>query len=1160
METYYLKLRGFLRSFAIRAGMPEKQWRQRILDDVCPGAAGFDFRLIVSNGSERLIEIVGCRLILVCSEDRTRKDTLFVTKVHPRWGGGAAGVHSPASLALLAGPNAKQRSPVSTLFEAALPEQLRASSAVAWIGELTDLGDEGLKVQLLHRKAELESLCDGADLEVAAWRALAQLLGGRATLGEALDAALATEQPLRTFVDWMGRWLPSQSLSPSASFARQLTGPIGPTCRESEDRVERESSADALPNPAAGAAWLTPARDANRHIDPGESALDLRGQPARATGAELGAGQQSVDPYASTNPFSSMSRTATRWVGMGQALVPVRAAGRMLQSRWSSFFRHPPGRFEGAFWPEGIHADFVRVHPVGIQRHVAAMIERLRCGGGSLAAVAPRRCGKSTLAAYLAALDGSHQLVVAATIDASALAGVSGERGEEFWRVVANQVAERFGFPLAEFPDAVGAAMSAIAQARQFAAADAMRSVVIIVDDAECLFHEPSSQQSLREAFRRALDHDWSVSEVNEVAVGFVLLGSTSLLSALGSQLVERLRPFDGGRLAALDVASLLNAIGGRTFSISPEAISQLAEAAENLSVLRDLFEASMRGAQQRHATSVSSEDVHRAETALVAELAAGRASGLAYRLTASLVDCCQVSSELVMARLAVAATWAKARRQGASDERLLLQSCAQDLAEWSRVSFHDELQRMVFEPETLIEHVRALRRAGVLDGLDISSRLREAHLLQVSTEPPLEEETFRAGLGAAAELQVVPPAVLEPIAFGANAKVFRFTANGERLAYREVRRASNLETRRFSDRLRALRVLQKASRSRAPGSEYVFDLRAVGLRFDQPNLAVQIYHWVEGEDLSSRVGALAPVAVIEIGRRLARALQWLHDLDVLIFELRPEHVILEARSVRPVIIDLGLARLGSVGADSAGQGWSQAADVWALGRLLLKLLSSDLQLAELNELLAAMCDADPAARPRARDVARRFDELRAKGVAEQTSRESYQREVLDVAQRDFRFGYYRDLVEKFRPSFEASRMGLYPSPIQRATRAADFVNQLIEAWSSERFGRDGQLSLGGAKHKNHATGSRLAVPEVAFLHLLRTYRSHGGRGTLAEQVEHRYGKSSLAELRNLSVTGARLVARELGLATLPLIVAAFFDSGVRHGSGDAQAGVRSRP
>jgi protein kinase-like protein len=321
-----------------------------------------------------------------------------------------------------------------------------------------------------------------------------------------------------------------------------------------------------------------------------------------------------------------------------------------------------------------------------------------------------------------------------------------------------------------------------------------------------------------------------------------------------------------------------------------------------------------------------------------------------------------------------------------------------------------------------------------------------------------------------------------------------------------------------------------------------------LGLRDDNDQIAVQVYRWIDGSDLSTGIGNLPALAVAELGHRLAQALAWLHSIGVIHRDV-PKNAVLSDASMRPILIDFGLARLESGNLKSSMASdfsapevrmtrpkWSKAADVWSLGMTLEKLLRAPDRGSELAKLLARAHADDIAARPSAEALIEEFNEVSAHLVVRQGKDEFFDARVSEPAKEDITVRYYKGLLEKFRPRFEAAHLGLLPSNAARAAEAADFLNQVVEAWFFQH--RYGEGSLGSLKRANDLTASRLVCKEVDMLHQLRTGKSHG-----RPQMEQTIAKLKIphGDYPKCVREGARRLGEEMGLASLVKVVNAFF-------------------
>ena len=168
----------------------------------------------------------------------------------------------------------------------------------------------------------------------------------------------------------------------------------------------------------------------------------------------------------------------------------------------------------------------------------------------------------------------------------------------------------------------------------------------------------------------------------------------------------------------------------------------------------------------------------------------------------------------------------------------------------------------------------------------------------------------------------------------------------------------------------------------------------------------------VEGPSLAERIRRgppLRPAAVRRLGRRLADALAYVHDCDVVHRDVKPANVLLE-HGLRPRLADFGIARALDSTATTAngeiigtaaylapeqvrGQHVGPATDVYALGLVLLEVLTGRREYtggqveaavarlhrsptvppdvpADLSDLLRGMTHDDPEQRPAAAAVA----------------------------------------------------------------------------------------------------------------------------------------------------------------------------------------------
>ncbi len=192
---------------------------------------------------------------------------------------------------------------------------------------------------------------------------------------------------------------------------------------------------------------------------------------------------------------------------------------------------------------------------------------------------------------------------------------------------------------------------------------------------------------------------------------------------------------------------------------------------------------------------------------------------------------------------------------------------------------------------------------------------------------------------------------------------------------------------------LAAARIeLEAASRVRHAGIARVLALGA-----DSAGGAYLVQEYVEGEPLRVEMGRepVDPVRVLEVSRDLALALESLHAEGIVHRDVKPENIIIRERDGRPVLLDLGIARLprrpgsgaaeflaGTLAYMAPEQARCEAvdgrADVWALGVVLYEWLAGELPLDlprdDFGAALAAVRDPQP--RPLARSNSEVPEEL----------------------------------------------------------------------------------------------------------------------------------------------------------------------------------------
>jgi hypothetical protein len=148
---------------------------------------------------------------------------------------------------------------------------------------------------------------------------------------------------------------------------------------------------------------------------------------------------------------------------------------------------------------------------------------------------------------------------------------------------------------------------------------------------------------------------------------------------------------------------------------------------------------------------------------------------------------------------------------------------------------------------------------------------------------------------------------------------------------------------------------------------------------------------------------------------------------------------------------------------------------------------------------------------------------------------------VQSIAGADRELQWFDDVLSKFRPRFEALRLGLYREEFERSAEFADFLNQVLEA-RPVRGGAE-RLKLGNIKIPNPVTGDRLVGNRsIEFLHLARNWVNHGSsRASVRERILVQMGRPDAQQMRRLVADGAAEIEKILGLKSLSQVIAAAY-------------------
>ncbi|WPB74528.1 protein kinase [Archangium violaceum] len=797
----------------------------------------------------------------------------------------------------------------------------------------------------------------------------------------------------------------------------------------------------------------------------------------------------------------------------------------------------------GIQWPDEIEPAYVRDHPIGPQ-HRHRDIENKLLGGSSFAVEAPRRYGKSTLVEYLSRLPEESRLLIPKPVVCTSFYEENSLDYDKLWQSISDQLTVLTGASLhrswsSGLPDA-----NAFDHVRRAAFQQGKETIVLLFDEAQ-LFFPRRGGTDLGGRLKNLLERSWAGGKAQQMArVLFGFIGLPSLSERAGSDLMGLLRPYERLEFQESDLRSIVRRISKSRLEITRDARIRLAEKAGNLYILRTLLERLVDRANEDGRHWVSLRDVLAVEAELRRLLEDGMERPVAKYMRDVLNEAENISEWKPKACYPVAVAMARAKREAPPTFRERRARALELLNEWCGSLNTEYGNRRLYTAERVDEHIATLKELGVFTD-DFKSELLESWLLGVSRTFP--QEDARQALIAGAIERIRIPDGLEPISEGAQAQIYRFTEQDIQYALRKVPLAEPQEQRRFLDNVETLRTLQKGVHLREEGSEYVFQLRDIGLGDTSEPTGVQIYQWIDGVPLDRKEGQLGAHIVADLALKLARALRMLHRHNVLHRDIRTANVVLADDPFRPVLIDFGLAQFGSAQMGtplshypaapevrSDRPQWTKAADIYAFGAMLQQLLQPKAKLPTRLKGIIENCTAErPTGRPDAEALVQSLegvlDDLK---IVEMQSK-AWQA-LLTKVQADTRLPWFRLVLEKFRPRIEAILLGLHTEILDRAAETAIFLDQVLEA--SPVPPNSDRLKLGSVKHRPDVNGEDLRKESIDFLHQLRLDRSHIDP-VVTRKLRQKFKIPDEASIMTLSQEGAMLIGKALNLSSLPDVV-----------------------
>jgi serine/threonine protein kinase len=754
-----------------------------------------------------------------------------------------------------------------------------------------------------------------------------------------------------------------------------------------------------------------------------------------------------------------------------------------------------------AIWPETVDLSNVEKHPVGPQKRYRDLLARLQ-NGGSFSVTAPRRFGKSTLVQFLQSKAREEGFVVPdPVICTSYYAGAQGLDYDKLWQDVSDRLQNELGASMSRTTGIPVPSETAFDHVRRAAAQSGKKGIAILFDEAQ-LFFSARSAISMGDVLKDKLERHWSQSESGMAKVVFGFIGLPSLQERAGANLNGLLRPIAHNELEEGELNSLILAVTNGALQTTREARRRLARTAGNIYILRTLVDELVNHVQGDGRSWASFDDVVAVEAALRATLRDGRERVVSSYIRDILNDAEDVNLWQPNPAIPLAIAIAESRRKKVPGSKLL-EDARSRMTSWFDGLPSSAVTSLAYDSQQFDDHIRILEERSVLRNREFTSCLLEDWL--IGLHKTMDEGVWRDLLVSSALKRIRIPAVLKKVsdAEGGEATVRIGVAEGEPSAYRVTKLRTPEDRLRFAETREVLDRLKLNLDDGIVGSSYVFRIREVGLSADDENDAVQVYRWVEGGDLSRRVAELKGPYVAELGAKLSQGLQFIHGLNILHRDISPRNIVISEEGGDPVIIDFGFARRISDTVKTTfdsefaapevrryGAKWTKAADVYALGATLAKVLDSGDRSRCLTKIMeACTCDAAEM-RPDATRLIAMFEEAKTELHVE-SCKETAWKKAQAACPSYSASPWFRTVVDKLRGNFASVALGCLPQQFDRSREVANLLNQVLEAYSVSQRIPD-KLTLGKVKDDNSQTGKIANSEAVKFMHSLRNYHSHG--------------------------------------------------------------------
>ncbi|MDY7232260.1 protein kinase domain-containing protein [Hyalangium rubrum] len=710
-------------------------------------------------------------------------------------------------------------------------------------------------------------------------------------------------------------------------------------------------------------------------------------------------------------------------------------------------------------FPQNVDPDEMLQRPLGIERRFQDVLSLVKAGEKSLIIHAPRRFGKTTLLRALVQKTAALKDVIVLE-DVTA----SGHDVAGIWRLVCGALEARLKRPVhAELEDGLLPRRDAFDQVRQEAAALGVRTIYILIDEAQALFNsiEPKRARQLSERIKERLEKSWGVRTPQTAAIRLGLVGQAHLDALVGANLLGAIQ----GKISSESIREeeLLPVLRkaaeqGEGVQSSSDARQRLVDLAGNIWILDKLLSEILNHCRQRGRAWFVLDDVNAAADRLVAKDRNGQDQHLWTYVRDILNEANDRNDWEPSDAYPVALAWVRARDERTPHDKLQ-ERLQQILQSWSP---HYEILS-----SRVAECMKRLREMGVVtqDGHFTTPILERLLLNRATASDPFGSEDevevlYRLGLQKIRR----PRSVDESDNFvtsGGQARIYRANEGTQTLAVRCIQLIEPRTRDRFIHEVTLLEKLNEAATYEAAdwGKAFVHlpKLVRAGIADDDSNLGVVIYQWIEGAKLERK--SLTDLAAITIGASLSSVIELLAAMEVVHRDIKPDNILIKTQTREPVLIDFGLARALSelqtgpesvagvpeflppeVRDENTSRSWTTKGDVYSFGKTLKVCLKQDPSKG-LRQLLDDLTAKDPTRRPTPRIIRERFDQL--KDDLRLTSRlTEFQDRLTTFATEDAVVGKF---IRTAAPDIWACKVGIVTSDELRVTSIASFLENCFE-------------------------------------------------------------------------------------------------------------------